>query len=352
LSEYPVRIGAEKFIELSGSIQMIDVRTPSEYKKGHIPRSFNIPLFSDEERAMVGTVYKQQNSLSAIMVGLDIVGPKMSALLKQGLKKTGNDKKLLLYCWRGGSRSESMAWLFSNAGIECNVLEGGYKAYRNHILAKLGMPRKLIVLGGLTGSGKTAILSELSGMGEQVVDLEKIACHKGSAFGAMGQDEQPSTEHFANLLYDEVRKHNPDHRLFVEDESHNIGTVYIPEIFFSLIQNAMVIALMPDIRTRLPRLRNEYGIFGHEKLVESVQRISRKLGGANTETAVKAIMNDNLDTAIEIVLKYYDKTYRYGLSKRPKDKIFFVESPGDDPKENALKVKMLADKIEAGITAF
>ena len=352
MSAHPVKIGAREFIELSGSIQIIDVRTPSEYKKGHIPRSFNIPLFSDEERARVGTVYKQQNGLSAIMVGLDIVGPKMSALLKQGVQKSGNDKRLLLYCWRGGSRSESMAWLFSNAGIECTVLEGGYKTYRNHILAELGLTRRLIVLGGLTGSGKTAILSELSGMGEQVVDLEKLACHKGSAFGALGQDEQPSSEHFANLLHEELRKYNPDQRLFVEDESHNIGTVCIPDVFFRLIEDAMVIALMPDIRTRLPRLKEEYGVYGQQKLVESVQKISGKLGGDNTKTAVKAIMNDNLDTAIEIVLKYYDKAYRYGLSKRPKEKIIFVDSPGDDPGVNAMKVKMLADKFEAGATVF
>ena len=351
MSNYPVRTGAKQFIALSGSIPLIDVRTPSEYKKGHIPRSFNIPLFSDTERARVGTIYKQGNRISAIMEGLDIVGPKMSVLLKQGLLKSGKGKKLLLYCWRGGSRSESMAWLFSNAGIDCTILEGGYKAYRNHILSELGQPRKLIILGGLTGSGKTAILSELAGMGEQVIDLERLACHKGSAFGALGQDEQPGSEHFANLLHDELKKHDPDRRLFVEDESHNIGTVNIPEGFFSLMKEATVIALMPEIKTRLPRLRKEYGVFGHDQLIESLSKISKKLGGDNTKEAVSAILDNNLDTAIEIVLKYYDKTYRYGLSQKPEEKIVVVESPSDNPEKNARKVKMLADKIDAGSTA-
>ncbi|MEA1886745.1 MAG: tRNA 2-selenouridine(34) synthase MnmH [Bacteroidota bacterium] len=346
MNNYPVRTGAKQFIELSGSIPVIDVRTPSEYRKGHIPRSFNIPLFSDEERARVGTLYKQENRLAAITEGLDIVGPKMSYLLKQGLKKAGKNKSLLLYCWRGGSRSESMAWLFSNADIQCVTLEGGYKAYRNYILSELGKPKKIIILGGLTGSGKTAILSELSRMGEQVVDLERLACHKGSAFGALGQEEQPGSEHFANLLHDTMRKHDPERRLFVEDESHNIGSVNIPEGFFRLMKESQVIALMPDIQTRIPRLREEYGIFAPDQLIASVQKISQKLGGANSKIATDAIRENNLDKAIEIVLKYYDKAYRYGLSQRPEEKVMFVESPSDDPVENACKAKMLADRID------
>ncbi|MFO7852563.1 MAG: tRNA 2-selenouridine(34) synthase MnmH [Bacteroidota bacterium] len=351
MRNYPVKTGAQQFIELSGSIPVIDVRTPAEYNKGHIPRSFNIPLFSDEERARVGTLYKQVNRLAAISEGLDIVGPKMSYLLKEGLKKAGKNKKLLLYCWRGGSRSESMAWLFSNADIQCVRLEGGYKAYRNYILSELGKPRKIIILGGLTGSGKTAILSELSRMGEQVVDLERLASHKGSAFGALGQGHQPGSEHFANLLHDALRKHNSGRRLFVEDESHNIGSVNIPESFFGLMKESHVIALMPDIQTRIPRLREEYGKFAHDKLIDSVLRISQKLGGANTKTAIDAIKENNLDTAIEIVLKYYDKAYRYGLSQRPEEKVIFVDSPSDDPLENALKVRMLADRIDKGAIA-
>jgi tRNA 2-selenouridine synthase len=280
------------------------------------------------------------------MLGLDIVGPRMSDLLKQGLKVAGPGRKLLLYCWRGGSRSESMAWLFSNGGIECIVLEGGYKAYRNFVLQELAGPRKMIVLGGLTGSGKTAILAELSRMGEQVIDLEGLACHKGSAFGALGQPGQPSSEHFENLLFKALGKTQPAKRIFVEDESHNIGSVNIAHSFFERMSKSKVIALMPDMQTRLPRLREEYGVYEADQLIHSVEKISRKLGGLKTASAIEAIRANDLDRAIEIVLGYYDRTYRYGLSQRQEGQVFFLEEPSDDPYDNALKVKKLADEID------
>jgi tRNA 2-selenouridine synthase len=341
-----VRTGAKEFVDLSESIPIVDVRTPSEYKRGHMPGASNIPLFNDDERARVGTVYKQQDQLSAIMLGLDIVGPRMSDLLKKGLKVAGSGRKLLLYCWRGGSRSESMAWLFSTGGIECIVLEGGYKAYRNFVLQELACPRKMIVLGGLTGSGKTAILAELSQMGEQVIDLEGLACHKGSAFGALGQPGQPSSEHFENLLFEALGKTQPEKRIFVEDESHNIGSVNIAHSFFERMSNSKVIALMPDMQTRLPRLREEYGVYEADQLINSVEKISRKLGGLKTAGAIEAIRANDLDSAIEIVLGYYDRTYRYGLSQRQEGQVFFLEEPSDDPYDNALKVKKLADEID------
>ncbi|MEE4215242.1 MAG: tRNA 2-selenouridine(34) synthase MnmH [Bacteroidales bacterium] len=346
MNKQAVRTGAKDFVDLSSSIPIVDVRTPSEFNKGHIPGAFNIALFNDDERTRVGTVYKQQDQLSAIMLGLDIAGPKMSDLLKQGLKVAGKQGKLLLYCWRGGSRSASMAWLFSNGGIECSVLEGGYKAYRNYILSELARPGKMIVLGGLTGSGKTAILAELSRMGEQVVDLEGLACHKGSAFGALGQPDQPSSEHFDNLLFEALGKTAPGQRFFVEDESHNIGSVNINHGFFEEMSRSKVIALMPDIKARLPRLRKEYGIYSRDQLIHSVKKISAKLGGLNTSNAIEAIRSDKLDMAIEIVLKYYDRTYSYSLSQRPEGQVFYIESPSDDPYENALKVKRLADEME------
>lgn len=340
------RTGAKEFIELSASSPIVDVRTPSEFRKGHIPGAINIALFSDDERARVGTVYKQKDQLSAIMLGLDIAGPRMSDLLGRGLKVAGKKKKLLLYCWRGGSRSASMAWLFSNGGIGCSVLEGGYKAYRNYVLSELARPGRMIVLGGLTGSGKTAILAELSRMGEQVIDLEGLACHKGSAFGALGQPAQPSSEHFENLLFEALGKTDHRQRTFVEDESHNIGCVNINHGFFEEMSRSKVIALMPDIKTRLPRLKEEYGVYPPDQLIRSVEKISGKLGGMNTARAIEAIRSNNLDRAIEIVLGYYDKTYRYGLSQRQEGQVFLIEDPSDDPYQNALKVKSLADEIE------
>lgn len=352
MNNYFVKTGVKQFFELSCSIPVIDVRSPSEYEKGHIPCALNIPLFSDEERAVVGTIYKQENRIEAVIKGFDIVGPKMATLLKEGIKKAGKNKKLLLHCWRGGNRSESMAWLFSNAGIDCTLLEGGYKAYRNFILSELSKPLKLIVLGGLTGSGKTAILNELSAMGEQVIDLEGLACHKGSAFGALGQKQQPGSEQFANLLYDKLRVLDNSKRIFVEDESHNIGSVSLPQGFFQLMKDAGVIAIMPDIRTRIPRLLNEYGVFSAEQLIESVNKISKKLGGVNTMNAINSIKNSRLEPAIEIILGYYDKAYRYGLKQRPENKVIYFDSHTDNPRVNAMGVKKIAEKKDDEITAF
>jgi len=341
-----VRSGVKEFIALSASTPVVDVRTPSEFNKGHIPGAVNIALFSDDERSRVGTVYKQQDQLSAIKLGLDIAGPKMSDMLSRALIVAGKKKKLLLYCWRGGSRSASMAWLFSNGGIDCSVLEGGYKAYRNYVLAELARPGRMIVLGGLTGSGKTAILEELSLLGEQVIDLEGLACHKGSAFGALGQPAQPSSEHFENLLFEALGKTCREQRTFVEDESHNIGSVNINHGFFEKMSSSKVIALMPDIKTRLPRLKEEYGVYPPDQLIRSVKKISARLGGVNTANAIEAIRSNNLDRAIEIVLVYYDKTYRFGLAQRQEEQVFLIENPSDDPYENALRVKMLADEMD------
>jgi len=283
--------------------------------------------------------------MAAIVKGLDIAGPKMSGLLKEGTRLAGKRKNLLVYCWRGGKRSESMAWLFGNAGIGCRILECGYKAYRTHILTELSKSRKMIMLGGLTGSGKTDILTILAEKGEQVIDLEKIACHKGSAFGALGQQEQPGSEHFANLLYDKLRQQDPAKRMFLEDESHNIGSVNIPEGFFRLMRQARVIALMPGIKDRMPRLKKEYGAFSAAQLADSVSKISKKLGGYNTGRVIESIYEGDLEPAIEIVLKYYDRAYRYGLSQRPAEQVVFVESPAADPAVNAGKVLMAAQKI-------
>ena len=172
---------------------------------GHIPGAVNIPLFDDQERAAVGTKYKKEGRLPAILEGLRQTGPVMASKLGQGLS-AAKDGKLLVHCWRGGMRSEAMAWLFSLADLEVYILEGGYKSYRHHILEKLSEKRKMIILGGMTGSSKTHILRNLKSRGQQIIDLEQIANHKGSAFGALGQKPQPSTEQFGNLLYDELAK--------------------------------------------------------------------------------------------------------------------------------------------------
>ena len=338
------KIEAERFLKLAESIPVIDVRSPREYITGHIPGAVNIPIFDDNERIAVGTKYKKEGRIPAIVDGLKLTGPSMSSKLEQALK-SARDGKLLVHCWRGGMRSEAMAWLFSLGDIETEVLEGGYKSYRNYILNSLSEKRKMIVLGGMTGSGKTHIIRYLSGCGQQVIDLEGLASHKGSAFGSLGQPPQPSTEQFANNLFNEWNHLTKDLPLWVEDESRNIGTVFIPDGFYLNMQNTWTIILMMDVKTRLPRLMEEYSTYPAETLKTAIRRISKRLGGDNTSDALEAVEDGNIARAIEITLYYYDKAYMFGLKKKSRSNIVYVETDSDDIETNALKILDVAQKI-------
>src|SRR5512133_613433 len=331
------KLPADEFLKLSASLPVVDVRSPGEYACGHIPGAVNIPLFSDSQRAEVGTIYKQEGNLKAVLRGIDLAAPEMSLKLKSALSLASNGR-LLVHCWRGGMRSEAMAWLFSMGGIKASVLEGGYKSYRNFILEDLAKPRRYIMLGGLTGSGKTHILHRLASEGHQVTDLEGLASHKGSAFGALGQSAQPTSEHFANLLHSSLSDKNPENLIWLEDESRNIGTVFMPDGFYGRMQESPVIALMMSIETRLPRLLREYSAFPPELILASILKISRRLGGEKTKEAVAAVERKDFSTAIRITLEYYDRAYSYGLSKRKSGQIVFVDTDTDDTAVNAGKV--------------
>ncbi len=331
------RINPIDFLQLAGTTPVIDVRSPSEYNYGHIPGAFNIPLFDDNERAVVGTSYKKEGREQAIIRGIQLTGPSMHLKLREGLRlaKTG---KLLVHCWRGGMRSEAMAWLFSLGGIECLVLEGGYKAYRNHILSALAEKRKTIILGGMTGSGKSYLLKRISEIGHQFTDLERLANHKGSSFGALGEDPQPSSEHFANLLYSDWCKHDKSSPVWLEDESKNIGSVFLPDDFYFNMQESPAIVLLLDIEKRIPRLVSEYSTYPAQMLKQAVLRISKRLGGDDTKDALNAIEANDFSSAIRITLRYYDKAYMYGIQRKKKENLVFVESDTDDIETNALKI--------------
>jgi tRNA 2-selenouridine synthase len=339
------KVGIEKFLQLAERITVCDVRSPSEFSGGHIPGAINIPIFSDKERESVGIRYKKEGRIPAISVGLDLAGPHMSFKLKRAFE-IASDNQLLVHCWRGGMRSEAMAWLFSLAGINVYVLEGGYKSYRHYILGKLSEKRKLIILGGLTGSSKTHILNHLKELGKQVIDMEGLANHKGSAFGALGQMPQPTTEHFANILYNEWNKTDPGIPLWLEDESRNIGTVFLPEILYENMQKAPAVILMMDISTRMPRLIDEYSKFSKEALKTSILKINKRLGGNNTMDAISAVESDNFARAIEITLSYYDKAYMFGLGRKSPERIIIVKTETDNIKENAVKILEAAEKIQ------
>jgi tRNA 2-selenouridine synthase len=239
-----------------------------------------------------------------------------------------------------------MAWLFSLGDIKTEVLEGGYKSYRHYILESLSQKKKMIVLGGMTGSSKTHILRFLKGYGQQIIDLEGLANHKGSAFGSLGQLPQPSTEHFANLLFEEWKLINLDLPFWIEDESRNIGTVFIPERVYSNMQDSPSIILMMSIQTRLQRLLEEYTKYPAESLKASIFKISKRLGGDNTKEAIHAVETGDFAKAIEITLLYYDKAYQFGLKKKSHKNIIYVETDSYDIENNAFKVLDAASKIK------
>ncbi|MEN8118266.1 MAG: tRNA 2-selenouridine(34) synthase MnmH [Bacteroidota bacterium] len=334
----PKVISIEELLPLTDTIPLIDVRSPAEYEQAHIPGAVSMPLFDNEERRQVGIRYKQGGKENAVLLGLDFVGPKMSGFVKQA-KKIARKKQVMVHCWRGGMRSGSMAWLFKTAGLKVFVLEGGYKAYRKYIREQFSRPARMVILGGYTGSGKTDILKELKNQGEQFLDIEAIAHHKGSAFGPLGQEPQPTNEQFENNLADAWRKFDFNKTIWVEDESRQLGKCGIPEPLFKQMREARVIKILVPKNERVKRLVSEYGSFTKEQLIEQLEKISRRLGGQVTKEAIKALNAGDLNKVADLSLVYYDKAYDFGASKRNQEKVIILNFEKDEPLANALKVK-------------
>jgi len=330
-------LAPEEFVHKLRSTPAIDVRSPGEFQTGHIPGAINIPIFNNEERAIVGTIYKKESREPAVFKGLEIVGAKLRGFAEQA-RSIAKNNELLIYCWRGGMRSASMAWLFETIGIKCYTLEGGYKAFRRFGKYQLTKGNKLIILGGYTGSGKTAILQELVKQGEQVLDLESIANHKGSAFGALGQNKQPPNEQFENLLIWKWISFDLSKPIWLEDESKSIGANWIPQELYDRMRKATVINILLDNQSRIERLMKEYAVYDTKHLENCILKIEKRLGGQNTKEALESLKNDDLATVAKIALSYYDKTYRYGLEKREKHTVFPIKLESDNPKENATKI--------------
>jgi tRNA 2-selenouridine synthase len=320
----------EAFFETSEDRVLIDVRTPAEFAHGHIPGAVNLPLFTNEERAIVGTLYKQSSPSSALLKGLDFVGGKMSDFVRQAERLAPN-RKVAVHCWRGGKRSGSMAWLLGFADFDVAVLQGGYKAYRQHLQQALGERRfKIIILGGHTGSGKTEVLHELQRQGEHILDLEALAHHKGSAFGAMGEMPQPTVEQFENELFEAFRRIPAGVRVWIEDESQSIGRVYVPPPFWQQMNAAVMVRMDMPLEIRVKKLVATYAGFPKADLVDAFERIRKRLGGQHLKAAVEALERDDFAVAAEIALRYYDKAYAMTQSKRASELILPVEILVDD----------------------
>lgn len=310
----------------------LDVRTPSEFARGHIPGARNLPLFTDMERHRVGICFKQRGSREAVDLAWLYVGPKVPELLKaihslsasSGVKPGSGDPMSgigdpywKVYCWRGGQRSLGMEMLIRQAGYPVLRYPGGYKAWRLRMDPLWVMPWKWRVIGGSTGSGKTAVLRDLGEAGEQVLDLEGLASHLGSAFGDLGQAPQPTQEHFMNLLANALGPLDPERPVWVESESRQIGRVNIPAALFDSLHKAPYFRIQRSMNFRMQHLLNSYGLEDQEGLRLSFLKIERKMGPQHCRQALEFLEKGDLKSAAELALLYYDRTYHHALMQRP-----------------------------------
>jgi tRNA 2-selenouridine synthase len=327
------------FLKQSVGHVIIDVRAPIEFKKGHIANAINVPLFEDIERAEIGTLYKQQGKDIAVTRGLEIVSPKLVPFVNQ-VKKLSTSKKIFVYCFRGGMRSNSFAWLMNTSGLDATILEGGYKNYRNHVLNYFEREKKLVVLGGMTGSGKTDLLKNIKHDNFQIIDLEALANHKGSAFGSINEEKQNPQQVFENNLFYALNLLDEDKHILVEDESQSIGFNKIPRGFWLQMKKAPIIKLEVPFELRVQKLVQDYTTTNIEALKICIKKIEQNLGTQNANLCLNYLDENNLTEVARLTLKYYDKAYSFTYNKKTSQQIIPLVLDTMNIEENTLKLKM------------
>lgn len=320
------KIPINQALTLAKSVPVFDVRSPSEYAYAHIPGAISLPIFDDSQRAEIGTNYKQNSVQDAIKIGLKHFGHKLNDYIRivEQHANTATNPEIIVHCWRGGMRSQAMAWLLDFYGYDVYLIIGGYKAYRNHVLNSFQLPIEFNVLGGNTGSAKTFILEKMKEMGEAVIDLEGIAHHRGSSFGALGMPAQPSQEQFENNLHKELSNyfsidgeqgyHQPK-KIWIENESQRIGLVNIPKVLFERMLSCELFTFQIPFEERLTLIVEQYGKFTKEELIDATIRIQKKLGGLETKNVISFLEEGNTIEAFKLLLMYYDRGYKLASAR-------------------------------------
>ncbi len=301
------------FLSLRHTLPVVDVRSEAEFEQGHILNAVNIPLLNNAERVAVGTTYKQLGQADAIATGFRLVGPRLADLIESS-RRIGDE--LLVHCWRGGMRSANFCRFMEMTRVKTHQLEGGYKSYRHAALESFKKPFTFIAISGYTGSGKSEILRAVADHGEQIIDLEKIARHKGSVFGGLMMPQQPTTEQFQNNLFEAILKLDPGKRIWIEDESIAIGKIFLPHDLWIRMTTSSLFEIMVQKETRIERLVAEYGMADSNDFLEAMTKIARKLGGQHFNAAKEKLLARDMSSVIDILLTYYDKAYRNGLEKK------------------------------------
>ncbi|MGM0945782.1 MAG: tRNA 2-selenouridine(34) synthase MnmH [Bacteroidota bacterium] len=326
-------ISLQEFFKLRKSLPILDARSEGEFAQSHIPEAINLPILTNQERVLVGTLYKEKGNQEAILKGFELVGPRFHSIQKEALQLFP-EKKILLYCWRGGMRSQILSWLLTMVGFEVFRLQGGYKTYRTFTFEEVRKTRRMIILGGKTGSAKTLLLHELEKTGEQIIDLEGLANHKGSSFGAIGQAPQPSVEQFENLLAEKLLQTNPEIPIWVENESRKIGRTILPDRFFEQMQTSCLIDIHKSEEDRIAHIAEEYGDLPKDELIAAIKRLGKRLGGLRTQQAIKDVEEGNNESWIANLLMYYDKTYDFDLQNHHKNTIYRLDLEGKSLSEH------------------
>ena len=321
MSEKPTNSGypVTDFRNLTSPI--IDVRSPIEYSQGHLPGAINIPLFTDSERESIGKIYKKESRLKAIFNGLKVTLPNTTKFLKIIIKTTKKQqegkKSLRIYCWRGGMRSNAFAWLARTIGIKTYLLKGGYKSYRKWVLNQFSCDLPIRLVGGKTGTRKTDLLNFINNENIYVIDLERIANHRGSSFGSLGMERQPTTQQFENMLAESVQEFHESNynEIWLEAESSNLGKCRIPNSLYTQMKKAPVIEIIKNKNERVDYLVKIYSQNSQNELKDAVYRISKRLGPQRTKEALLAIEKEEWSKACIALLDYYDRCYEYELKK-------------------------------------
>lgn len=298
---------------------LVDVRSEGEFAEGTIPGAVNICLLNDEERSRVGTEYKLVGPDQAKRVGLELVSPKLAGMIKDYDMLPAGDKKVVLFCWRGGMRSQIMAQMLDLLGFDVYRLEGGYKAYRRHVNAYLEgeLPHRGVVVHGLTGAGKTLILKRLAERGLPVLDLEGLAVHRGSVFGKVGLPPSPPQKVFEALIFRDLKRFEPAGVFLVECESRRLGRLLVPASVMNAMKKGYRILIYAPLEVRVRRSLDEYTLGFDRKdninqLLQAVESLTRHLGQKKVEFLSNLIAGGEMARAVEFLLaEYYDPLYKY-----------------------------------------
>jgi tRNA 2-selenouridine synthase len=292
---------------------VVDARTPFEYEEDHLPGAVNVPLLTNEERVEIGTIYKQIGPLEARLRGLELTAHRFPAMVDEIAAAAGG-RPILVYCWRGGLRSRTVVAILELTGFHAVQLQGGYKAFRSRVIASFEPFRPagpLVVLHGMTGIGKTTFLLGLDSTYFSVIDLEGLACHRGSAFGELGLCQTLTQKRFETLLWDAFRKLPPGKPVIIEGESKRIGKVALPGELYEVMQQSVKVWCEASLETRVRRLIVEYGNPEYRAEMEvALTRIKKRLGGEKFAEIAGYLTRWEMEPFMtELIGQYYDKVY-------------------------------------------